>query len=59
MFGMFVNILTTDDKYSVRNRENLSEPIQMLLYQKQNRFSQFCGAFLKFTSNFDHFEKKR
>ena len=30
----------------------------MHLSKKQKRFSQFFGAFLKFTSNFEHFERK-
>ena len=32
---LFVNTLTADDKHSLRNTENLSQPIQMqLLNQK-------------------------
>ena len=29
MLGLFVNTLTTDDKYSILGTENLTEPIQM------------------------------
>ena len=46
--GLFVNTLTADDKYSLRNSENLRQPIQMQLSKK----SQFFAAFLKCTSPF-------
>ena len=47
-----------DDKYSVRNIENLPQPIQMELSTKQNFFPQFVAALLKSPSNLKHFEKK-
>ena len=31
--------LTVDDKYSLINRDNLTEPIQILLSEKQKAFS--------------------
>ena len=37
----FVRTVTADDNYSLLNRDNLTEPIQMLLSQKQKAFSQF------------------
>ena len=55
---LFVNTLTADDKYSLLNRDNLTQPIQILLSQKQNIFGQFFSAFLKYTLNFQHFQKK-
>ena len=55
---LFVNTLIADDKYSFLNRENLRQPIQMHLSQKQKLFSQYSDAFLKFTLNFEHFRKK-
>ena len=55
---LFVNTLTADDKYSLLNRDNLTQPIQILLSQKQKTFSQFFSAFLKSTLNFEHFQKK-
>ena len=55
---LFVNILTGDDKYSLLNRDNLTQPIQILLSQKQNTFYQFFSAFLKYKLNFEHFAKK-
>ena len=55
---LFVNTLTTDDKYSLLNRDNLTQPIQILLYQKDWTFSQFFSSFPKSTFNFEHFQKK-
>ena len=58
IFGMFVNTLTGDGKYSVQDRENLPVPIQMILSENQKTFSQFFLPFLESTSNFKHFERK-
>ena len=55
---LFVNTLTDDDKYSLLYRDNLTQPIQILLSQKRKTFSQFFSAFLKSTLNFAHFQKK-
>ena len=40
--GHFLNTLTADDKYSLRNSANLSQPIQVKLYKQQKFFSFFC-----------------
>ena len=56
--GLFVNTLTDDDKYSLLFRDNLWQPIQIHLSQKQKTFSQFFSPFLKSTLNFEHFQKK-
>ena len=55
---MFVNTLSANDKYSLLNRENLTEPIQMQLSQKRKIFSQFLSAFLKSSLNVERFQKK-
>ena len=55
---LLVKTLTDDEKYSLLYRENLTEPIQILLSQKQKSFSQLSSAFLKYTLNFEHFQKK-
>ena len=55
---VFVNTLTADDKYSLLNRDNLTQPIRMILSQKQKAFSQFFPAFSKFKLNFENFQKK-
>ena len=56
---IFANTLTDDENYSLLYRHNLTEPIQTLLFEKQNAFSRFLSSFLKSTLNFPHFPKKR
>ena len=56
--GLFLNTLTDDDKYSLLYGDNLTQPIQILLSQKQKTFFEFFSAFLKSTLNFEHFQKK-
>ena len=58
ILGLFDNTLSEDDKYCLLYNDNLLQPIQILLSQKQKTFSQFFSAFLKSTLNFEHFEKK-
>ena len=58
MSGLFLNTLTDDDKYSLLYGDNLTQPIQILLSQKQKTFSQFGSAFLKCTLISEHFQKK-
>ena len=53
----FVNTLTVDDKHYLLNRDNLTQPIQMQLYQEQKIFSEFFLAFLKSILNFTHLPK--
>ena len=55
---LFVNNLTAYDKYYLLNRDNLTQPIQMQLSQKQKTFSEFFFAFLKSILNFKHLPKK-
>ena len=56
--GLFLNTLSDDDKYSLLYRDKLTQPIQILLSQKQKTFCEFFSAFLKSTLNFEHFQKK-
>ena len=56
--GMFVNILNTDGKYSLLNSDNLRQPIEMQLSQKQKIFSEFVSAVLKVRLDFEDFQKK-
>ena len=56
---LFPNILSADGKYSLLNRDNLTQPIQMQLSPKQKTFSKFFCAFLKSNLNFWTFSKKR
>ena len=59
ILGLFVNILTGDDKYSLCYRQNLSETIEMQLSKRLKIFLQFIAAFLESSSNFEHFEKQK
>ena len=54
---MFVKILLANDKYSLLNRDNLRQAIQINLSQKEKTFSPFFASFLKATLNFQHFQK--
>ena len=53
-----VHTLTDDDKYCLLYRDNLTQPLQILLSQKQRTFSECFSAFLKSTLTFEHFKKK-
>ena len=55
---LFPNTLSADGKYSLLNRDNLTQPIQMQVPRKQKTFSDFFSAFLKSSLNFEHFETK-
>ena len=55
---LFVYTLTNDDKYCLLSRDNLAQPIQIILSQKQKFFSEFFAAFLKSTLNLEHFQQK-
>ena len=55
---LLVKTLTDDEKFSLLYRENLMQPIQILLSEKPKIFSEFFSAFLKSTLNFEHFQKK-
>ena len=55
---LFVSRLTTDDKYSRRNMLNFTQQFEAPLSQKQESFSGFFIAFLKYALNLEHFEKK-
>ena len=55
---LFPNTLSADGKYSLLNRDNLTQPIQMQLSRKQKTFSDFFSAFLKSSLNLERFFKK-
>ena len=57
---LFLNTLTVNDKHYLLNRDNLTQPIQMQLSEKQESFSKvFFFAFLKSILNFKHLPKKK
>ena len=55
---LLVKRLTDDDKYSLLYRDNLTQQIEILLYQTAKTFSRLSSEILKATLNFEHFEKK-
>ena len=55
---LFVNTLTTDDKYSRRNMVNFTKQLEVPLSQKEKSFSGFFLTFLKCALNLEHLEKK-
>ena len=58
MLRLFVNTLTVNEKHYLVNRDNLTQPIQMQLTEKQKTFSQFSFPFLKSLLSFKHFREK-
>ena len=54
---LFVTTLAADDKYSPLNRDNLKQPMQMELSQKQKSLSEFFLEFLKSILIFENFRK--
>ena len=55
---LFVKTLTLDDKHYLLNRENLTEPIQKQLSEKQKTFPQFFFALSKSLLNLKHLPNK-
>ena len=43
---LFVNTLTVDDNHYLLNRDSLTQPIQVLLSQKEKSFSQFFFSWI-------------
>ena len=58
IFRLFVNTLTPDDKYSLRNTQIFWEQLQILLSQNRQPFYQFLIAFPKCAWNLEHSEQK-
>ena len=58
IFRLFVNTLTTDDKYSRRYIQIFWQQLQTPLSQKGKPFCPFLNAFLKCAWNFEYSEKK-
>ena len=59
MLRQLFNTLSADGKYSLLSIDNLTQPIQMDLSQKQEIFSRFFFfAFFQSSLNFEHFQKK-
>ena len=52
------NTLSADGKYSLLDRENLTQRIKMLLSLKQRALPQFFSSFFKSSLNLEHFQQK-
>ena len=50
--------MTADNKYSLINRKNSTQPIHMILSENLKTFSGFPYTFLKSRLNFEDFQKK-
>ena len=50
--------MTADDKHYLFNGDNLTQPIEMQLSQKQKTFCGLLFAILKSLLNFKHLPKK-
>ena len=55
---LFINTLSAHGKYSLFNRDNLTQQIQMQLSRKQKTFSDFFAAISKSNLNFECLKKK-
>ena len=55
---MFPNTLSADGKYSLLDKDNLTQRSQNQLSQKQKKFSAFFSSFLKASFNLENFQKK-
>ena len=55
---LLVNTLTADDKHYMPNRNNLAQPIQIQLSEKQKFFPEFFLGFAKSVLNFKYLPKK-
>ena len=56
--GHFFNTLNVGHIYSLLNRDNLTQSIQMQLPLTKKSVSQFVSSFLKSRLNFEFFQKK-
>ena len=59
IFRLFVNTMSPDDKYSLRNMQIFWKQLQTLLSQKRQAFHQFLIAFLKCARYLEHSKKKK
>ena len=57
ILGVLFNTFTADGKYSLFNKDNLMQPIQMQSSKTPKQISKFRCTFLKLRSYFEHFEK--
>ena len=55
---LFPNTLSADGTYSLLDRDNLTQRIQMFLYVKQKKISEFFSSFFKSNSNLEHLQEQ-
>ena len=55
---LFPNTLSANDKYSLLDRDNVTQRIKMELSRKQKTFCEFFSSFLKSSWNFEHLQPK-
>ena len=58
ILGLFVNPLTTDDKYCLFNKSNLLQHFKIQLSQNRKTFSEFFFVFCKSRFYFQIFTKR-
>ena len=58
ILGLLVGTLTTHDMYSLLNRDNLMQQIQMLISKKEKRFLIFFFSIFEICIKFWTFQKK-
>ena len=58
MLRLVFNTFTGDEKYSLLNKDNLTQPFRMQISHKQKAFSGIFFAILKFVLNFEKVFKK-
>ena len=58
ILSLFVNTLITDDKYSSRNIQNLTQQLQTTMSQKQKTFYRIFITYVKSRRSSDDFVKK-
>ena len=54
---LLLNTLAADKQFSLLNRDNLMEPVQIILSEKKKACSQFFFGFSKFRLNFEYIPK--
>ena len=59
ILALFAKTLIVEHKYYLLNRDNLTQPIQMQLYQKQKKISQIFSCISKIYLKFETYAKKR
>ena len=55
---LFVNILTVDEKHYMVNRDNLTRPVQIQLYQKEKTVFELFFTFFESILNFKYLPTK-